>query len=159
MSNPNLRAQLVNEIAQNVAKKLSVSVPSGGAGIMEGVPGGSHLGAIDWGGIITGLINTTANTYASKEIQKTQANLANKLAEAEAKKLLALTELELAKAQTQAQQTALLQKQNELQQILKDIEFTGVQKWMLGGAGLLAFAFGAYKLIQLSEKPKRAVRR
>ena len=157
-SNPELKAQLVDEIARNVAAKMGLSPVAQGSSIQSSMPGGSQLGAIDWGGIVTGLINTAATTYSNKELQKKQANLANKLAEAEAKKMLALTELELAKAVTQREQTALLQKQNELQQILKDIQFTTVQKWLLAGAGLLAFGLGAVKLIQYAKKPKARAR-
>jgi hypothetical protein len=150
-----LRAQLIKQIAENVAAKMKLKIEPGKINIMSSVPGGRQLGYIDWGGIITNVIGTAAQTYSSKELQKTQAALASKLAEAEAKKMLALTELELAKANTQAQQTALLQKQNELQLILKDIQFTNVQKWLLGGAGFLAFAFGAFKLYQAATVKKR----
>lgn len=150
-----LRAQLINQIAANVAKKMQFKITPGSVAIQQSMPGHKTLGFIDWGGIVTGLINTAATTYSTKELQKTQAALANKLAEAEAKKILAQTELELAQAQTQAQQTALLQKQNELQLILKDIQFTNVQKWLLGGAGLLAFTLGALKLYQMASKTSR----
>lgn len=145
-----VRNELIQQIAKNVMQKMQVKK----VGLQSSVPGGPQLGSFDWGALVTGLVNTAASTYTSKELQKTQANLANKLAEAEAKKMLALTELELAKAQTTAQQTALLEKQNELQKILKDIQFTTVQKWMLGGAGVLAFIFGAIQLNKLFKKKR-----
>lgn len=154
-----LRKKLEAEIMGNVVTRMNEmnGMVSRGT-IMASVPGGSQLGAFDWGGLLSNVINKAGDVYVSKELQKTQAQLANKLAEAEAKKMLAQTELELAKAQTQKEQTALLQKQNELQQILKDIQFTNVQKWMLGGAGLLAFGLGAVKLWQYAKRPKSRAR-
>lgn len=151
-SNPAIKQKLVDLIARNVATKMGLKTIPPGSRIVASALNSRQLGAIDWGGIVTGLINTAATTYSTKELQKTQAELANKLAEAEAKKMLAQTELEIAKANTQAEQTALLQKQNELQLILKDIQFTNLQKWLLGGAGVLAFMFGVIQIAKLQKK-------
>lgn len=160
-----LRQQLRQQIMERTAsafaaRQQKIFGNSSGAGFFPagvGVPGGSRLG-FAWGEFFSGLINTAATTYSSKELLKTQERLASTLAEAETKKMLAQVELQLAQATSLTQATALQAQQNELQNILKEMQFTGVQKWLLGAAGALTIvliAMIAYRKMGESKRRRR----
>lgn len=96
------------------------------------------LGAFDWGSAFGEILKGVTSVYAGKEVAKAQSKAAERLAAAEAQKMLAETELQLAQAKTLEEQTRLMQQQSELQKVVKSMSFTGVQKWLLAGAGVAA---------------------
>jgi hypothetical protein len=135
-----LRKQLEQEIIRRSASRLAsimgTSQPTSGA--LSRAPQ-YRRGLGFWGEVISGVVSAASSVYVAKETSKANAKLAEVLAEAEAKKLLAETNLALAQANTMEKQAQLVAQQSELQKIIAGMEFSGVQKYLLAGAGVLAF--------------------
>jgi hypothetical protein len=155
------RLEVRNEFQQRAEQAIMTAAGGMPARVPINVsaPGGSQLHG--WGDIFGGLIKFAGETYGQKELLKQQTKLAESLAEAEAKKMLAQVELQLAQA-TSLQQAAVLQtKQNELQSILREIQFSGVQKWLLAAAGtltLVLIGLVAYRKLIKPRARRRAAR-
>jgi len=143
-----LRDQIIAELNEKVAARMR-RINAAAASGMKGV-------GFDWGDAFDELLSAGTSLYVNKETAKTQAKYADQLASAEAKKMLALTELELAKAKTTAEQSVLTQKQNELQKLIAEMEFSNVKKYIYLGAGSIALIFGAIKLREMWVTKKRA---
>lgn len=156
-----VKKKLVDRVINRVQQQAGISVKNNviplSARERLGTVGGRRqehmtLGSFNWGSIVGDLLGTAGDIYAGKEIAKAQQKYAQGIAEAEAKKLLAETELALAQAQTAQEQARLVAEQNELQRIVASMQFSGVQKWLLAGAGVLA---GVLIIMQFAKKGRR----
>lgn len=139
-----IQAQVRAELLQRIERSMRGAAVARGSGakVVSMNEWRSHrsrgLGAFSWGDMFGEILKGATSIYAGKEVAKAQGKAAERLAAAEAQKMLAETELQLAQAKTLEEQSQLLAKQSELQRVIKSMSFTGVQQWLLAGVGVAA---------------------
>lgn len=127
------------------------------AGLRANLPPSMGLG-FDWSGLVNSVVSTVGTVYTNKETAKYQSKYGAQIAEAEARKMLAETELELAKSTSVRETAALVEKQNELQKMINSMQFANVQKYVLYGVGSLGLIWGFIVLQEKMQARKKRAR-